>query len=189
MPQTDVTVTSEVGLHARPARGGPPRPARRRADQGRRDVSVRRDDRGRRPGGERQVDALRPHARRPLRPDDHDPDRGRARGRGARRPRGAGDVAVSVLAGIAASPGSCVAAAFRHDPAALELPTGTVADPTVEASALEAALEAIAGELDTRAADASGPLAEVLSAQALMARDPELLGGAREMIAAGAPAA
>jgi phosphotransferase system enzyme I (PtsI) len=96
---------------------------------------------------------------------------------------------VSVLAGIAASPGSCVAAAFRHDPAALELPTGTVADPAVEASALEAALEAIAGELDARAAEASGPLAEVLSAQALMARDPDLLGGAREMVAAGTPAA
>jgi phosphotransferase system enzyme I (PtsI) len=96
---------------------------------------------------------------------------------------------VSVLAGIAASPGSCVAAAFRHDPAALELPTGTVADPAVEASALEAALEAIAGELDARAAEASGPLAEVLAAQALMARDPDLAAGAREMVAAGTPGA
>jgi phosphotransferase system enzyme I (PtsI) len=72
----------------------------------------------------------------------------------------------------------------------LDLPTGPVERRDPEVSALEKALETTAQQLEQRASESSGELADVLEAQAMMARDPELFEAARKAIQDdGTPAA
>jgi phosphotransferase system enzyme I (PtsI) len=66
---------------------------------------------------------------------------------------------------------------------------GAPADPQAEAARAAAALDAVADDLDSRAAGAQGEAADILSAQALMARDPALADLVADRIAAGAAAA
>jgi phosphotransferase system enzyme I (PtsI) len=85
---------------------------------------------------------------------------------------------VKTLTGVAASSGTGIAPALVHRPRELTLPDGPVQDAGSETTLLEDALGAVAAELDQKAFAAGGELAEILSAQAAMARDPELLGTA-----------
>ena len=72
----------------------------------------------------------------------------------------------------------------------LELPSEPVTQRDAEVEDLEQALEAVALQLEQRSSESSGELAEVLEAQAMMARDPELLEAARKSIEnEGTPAA
>ena len=78
------------------------------------------------------------------------------------------------LRGVAASPGASVAPAWLHDQASFDLPTDTVDDREAEIERLREAIESVAQALEEQASQTSGELAEVLEAQAMMARDPEL---------------
>ena len=91
-----------------------------------------------------------------------------------------------ILSGIAVSPG--VAAG----PVAVMAPASSVPEASEsigtkdeEAAAAKAALEAVAGDLAARGATASGAAADVLLAQAMMARDPVLATKVVERIEAG----
>ncbi len=80
------------------------------------------------------------------------------------------------LKGVGASPGLVVGPARRYvrdiaEPPASDEPIGK---PAEEAARAVEALEAVAADLDERAARAGGEAAEVLGAQAMMARDPDL---------------
>jgi phosphoenolpyruvate-protein phosphotransferase (PTS system enzyme I) len=81
---------------------------------------------------------------------------------------------VNSIEGVPASPGTCIAPAvlLTHDQ--LDLPTEPVEAHDAEIEALNKAIEAVAGELEQRASETSGELAEVLDAQVMMVRDPEL---------------
>jgi phosphoenolpyruvate-protein phosphotransferase (PTS system enzyme I) len=97
---------------------------------------------------------------------------------------------VRSIEGVPASPGTCIAPAvlLTHDQ--LDLPTEPVEAPESEIEALKKAIEAVAHDLELRAGDASGELAEVLDAQVMMVRDPELEGAAVKSIEnEGTPAA
>ena len=92
----------------------------------------------------------------------------------------------AILSGIAVSPG--VAAG----PVAVMAPAPSVPEASEpigakdeEAAAAKAALEAVAGDLEARGATASGAAADVLRAQAMMARDPVLAAKVVERIEAG----
>jgi phosphotransferase system enzyme I (PtsI) len=89
---------------------------------------------------------------------------------------------VTTIEGIAASPGACIAPAVVLANDQVELPSGPVERRDLEISSLEDALETAARELEQRASESSGELAEVLEAQAMMARDPELFEAARKAI-------
>lgn len=78
------------------------------------------------------------------------------------------------LRGVAASPGASVAPAWVYNQASFDLPTGTVDDREAEVERLREAIESVAQTLEEQASKTSGELAEVLEAQAMMARDPEL---------------
>ena len=78
------------------------------------------------------------------------------------------------LRGVAASPGASVAPAWLHNQASFDLPTDTVDDREAEIERLREAIESVAQALEEQASQTSGELAEVLQAQAMMARDPEL---------------
>ncbi len=78
------------------------------------------------------------------------------------------------LRGVAASPGASVARAWLHNQAPIDLPAGTVDDRETEVERLREAIEGVAQGLEEQASKATGQLAEVLEAQAMMARDPEL---------------
>ena len=78
------------------------------------------------------------------------------------------------LRGVAASPGASVAPAWVYNQASFDLPTGTVDDREAEVERLREAIESVAQTLEEQASETSGELAEVLEAQAMMARDPEL---------------
>lgn len=94
------------------------------------------------------------------------------------------------IEGIAASPGTSVAPAALLANDQLDLPSGPVEQRDQEVSSLEKALEEAAQQLEQRASESSGELAEVLEAQAMMARDPELFEAARKSIQDdGVPAA
>jgi len=81
---------------------------------------------------------------------------------------------VKNLRGVAASPGASVAPAWLHNQAPIDLPAGTVDDREEEVERLREAIEGVAQGLEEQANKATGELAEVLEAQAMMARDPEL---------------
>jgi phosphoenolpyruvate-protein phosphotransferase (PTS system enzyme I) len=89
---------------------------------------------------------------------------------------------MKTLKGIAASPGRHVAPAFVHRSEELVLPTARVLPVEDEAAALATALEAVAEELEQKAAAATGDLSEVLEAQAMIARDPSLAAAAAEAV-------
>jgi phosphotransferase system enzyme I (PtsI) len=94
------------------------------------------------------------------------------------------------LAGVAASPGSGSGPAWVLGAIELVLPAGPVADREAEVSRLHLAQAAVADRLAGRASAASGEPADVLEAQAAMARDPELAARSAGMIrASGTPAA
>jgi len=89
---------------------------------------------------------------------------------------------VTTIEGLAASPGASVAPAVLLANDRLDLPSGPIEQRDQEISSLEAALEEAAQQLEERASESSGELAEVLEAQAMMARDPELFEAARKSI-------
>ncbi|CAN5695038.1 phosphoenolpyruvate--protein phosphotransferase [soil metagenome] len=97
---------------------------------------------------------------------------------------------MKTLRGVAASPGVSVAPAWLHSDAGFDVPEGKVDDREAEIEGLRAAVEAVASDLEAKAAASSGDLAEVLDAQATMARDPELAAAAEAAVKKdGAPAA
>ncbi|MGI8574391.1 MAG: phosphoenolpyruvate--protein phosphotransferase [Egibacteraceae bacterium] len=78
------------------------------------------------------------------------------------------------LEGIAASPGAGVAPARIYVTEQPELPSDKVDDADAEASRLEGAMQEVADDLNQRAEDAGGEAEDILSAQAMMAQDPDL---------------
>ncbi|MDQ5815386.1 MAG: phosphoenolpyruvate--protein phosphotransferase [Actinomycetota bacterium] len=86
------------------------------------------------------------------------------------------------LQGTPGSPGVAVAPAWIFSRAALDLPAEPVEDPDGEIERLRDFAEQVASDLDARAAKAEGELAEVLEAQAMMARDPEMIDVAAEAV-------
>ncbi len=86
------------------------------------------------------------------------------------------------LQGVAASPGASVAPAWLHNVAPIDFPTGAVDDRETEVERLLEAIETVAQSLEEQASRSSGELAEVLEAQAMMARDPELATSAQGAI-------
>lgn len=94
------------------------------------------------------------------------------------------------IEGVPASPGACVAPAVLLANDQLDLPSEPVEERDTESKALTEALEAVAQQLEQRASEVSGELADVLDAQAMMARDPELAEAAVKSIEDhGTPAA
>ena len=91
-----------------------------------------------------------------------------------------------ILSGIAVSPGVAAGPVAVMAPAwSLPEASGPIGANDQEAAAARAALEAVAGDLEARAATASGAAANVLLAQAMMARDPVLATKVVERIEAG----
>ena len=83
-----------------------------------------------------------------------------------------------------------MAPAWLHAVADFDIPQGEVGDREAEVTKLREAVEGVGRVLDEMAARASGELAEVLDAQAMMARDPELADSAEgEIKQEGASAA
>lgn len=78
------------------------------------------------------------------------------------------------LEGTAASPGAGMAPARVYVAEKPALPSGEVDDADAEVSRLEEAMQEVADDLDQRAEDAGGEAEDILSAQAMMAQDPEL---------------
>lgn len=64
-------------------------------------------------------------------------------------------------------------------------PGGGAVDPEAEATAVRAALEGVAVDLEARAGRAAGEAGDVLLAQAMMARDPSLAAKATDRVAQG----
>ncbi|MFB9725940.1 phosphoenolpyruvate--protein phosphotransferase [Haloechinothrix salitolerans] len=87
---------------------------------------------------------------------------------------------IGVSAGVAAGP----VARLASPP---ELPPDTGAEPDPDAATARAreALDAVAADLDARAAKASGPAADVLLAQSMMPRDPALAEQVGKALASG----
>ena len=86
------------------------------------------------------------------------------------------------LQGIAASPGAAVAPVWIFSRDELDLPKEAVEDPEKEAKRLRDSAEHVASDLEAKSAKAEGELAEVLEAQAMMARDPEMIDAAAEEV-------
>lgn len=93
------------------------------------------------------------------------------------------------LHGTAASPGVAIAPAWVHRVDDPRLPTGPIDDVQAELRLLEDAAADVAAELASRADRLSGDAAEIVRAQATMARDPILLDDARSAVRNGTPAA
>src|SRR5438874_11987758 len=94
------------------------------------------------------------------------------------------------LAGLGVSAGEAIGPVARIAPApALPVEADLVSDPEAEAARAHDALAAVAAELERRAGIVSGAARDVLSAQAMIALDPALLGGVTARIEArrGAP--
>jgi phosphoenolpyruvate-protein phosphotransferase (PTS system enzyme I) len=92
---------------------------------------------------------------------------------------------METLKGVAASPGRSAAPAWvllADEPA---IPRARDRDVDEETAALDAAVEAVAEELDRKAAATSGELSEVLEAQSMIARDPSLTAAASEAVRTG----
>jgi phosphoenolpyruvate-protein phosphotransferase (PTS system enzyme I) len=97
---------------------------------------------------------------------------------------------VRTLRGVAASQGASVAPAWLHEERELKLPDGPVDDRDGEIARLRESVAAVASALEAKSEASSGELAEVLDAQAMMARDPELVSIAEDDIRShGTPAA
>ncbi|GIJ59841.1 phosphoenolpyruvate--protein phosphotransferase [Virgisporangium aurantiacum] len=94
------------------------------------------------------------------------------------------------LKGIGVSPGGAGAPAYKVAPPP-RLPTTQPAalDPDVEAKRAIAALASVTEELSRRADAATGPAAEILRAEAMMAEDPELADAAAQAARDGMSAA
>jgi phosphotransferase system enzyme I (PtsI) len=93
------------------------------------------------------------------------------------------------LHGLGVSAGVVVGPVARlAPPPALPATSAAVADAAAEIERATAALEAVAVELEARAAAAGGAAADVLFAEALMARDPALVEGVSARVADGADA-
>jgi phosphoenolpyruvate-protein phosphotransferase (PTS system enzyme I) len=93
------------------------------------------------------------------------------------------------LTGLGVSPGTVAGPVARmarppEVPADSQVTYGT-GETAAEVAAARAALEATAAGLESRAARVSGPAAEVLLAQAMMARDPVLAGKVTHAIESG----
>ncbi|MFI6597675.1 phosphoenolpyruvate--protein phosphotransferase [Nonomuraea sp. NPDC050536] len=89
------------------------------------------------------------------------------------------------LTGLGVSPGLAAGPAYRMaDPPRLPAPR-QVTEPAAEAAAVAKALQAVAAELNRRAARAGGPAGEILEALAMIADDPMLLEGAEQRTAQG----
>ncbi|MTD46005.1 phosphoenolpyruvate--protein phosphotransferase [Conexibacter sp. W3-3-2] len=88
--------------------------------------------------------------------------------------------------GLGVSAGIAVGPVARLAPGP-QLPAhdAPVADTAAEARRATAALEAVAADLEARAATAGGEAADVLTAQALMARDPMLASGIADRVTGG----
>ena len=86
------------------------------------------------------------------------------------------------LQGIAASPGAAVAPVWIFSRGELDLPKEAVEDPEKEAKRLRDSAEHVASDLEAKSAKAGGELAEVLEAQSMMARDPEMIDAAAEEV-------
>lgn len=86
------------------------------------------------------------------------------------------------LQGTAASPGVAVAPAWIFSRDALDLPQGPVEEPDLEVDRLRDSAEQVASDLEAKSAKVEGELAEVLDAQAMMARDPEMIDAAAEAV-------
>ncbi len=94
------------------------------------------------------------------------------------------------LHGLGVSAGSAVGPVMRlGTPPKLPGLEPVVTDAGAEADRAVAALEAVGTFLDGRSAAAGGQAAEILAAEALMARDPALAGQVRDRCGAGRPAA
>ncbi len=96
----------------------------------------------------------------------------------------------TTLQGVGVSPGSASGPVSRMQPppaVPAELPAPT--DPDGDIAAVAAAMETVAAELERRAAGAPAEAAAVLSAQAMMARDPALGDIAATQVRAGRAAA
>jgi phosphotransferase system enzyme I (PtsI) len=94
------------------------------------------------------------------------------------------------LHGLGVSAGSAVGPVMRlGTPPKLPGVEPAVTDTGAEADRAVAALEAVGAFLDGRSAAAGGQAAEILAAEALMARDPALAGQVRDRCGAGRPAA
>src|SRR3954453_13308904 len=90
------------------------------------------------------------------------------------------------LAGIGVSPGVvCGPEARGAAPPTVPADLPPPPDAAAEADRAEAALEAVADDLDERAASAGGEAAAILEAQALMARDPAIADMVRGRIESG----
>ncbi|MDQ3767721.1 MAG: PEP-utilizing enzyme, partial [Actinomycetota bacterium] len=89
---------------------------------------------------------------------------------------------MKTLPGVAASAGASVAPAWLYAAAAFDVPQEQVEDRGAEVEKLRGAVEAVGRALEEKAGKASGELAEVLDAQAMMARDPELADSAESAI-------
>jgi phosphoenolpyruvate-protein phosphotransferase (PTS system enzyme I) len=90
------------------------------------------------------------------------------------------------LAGIGVSPGVVSGPVARvASPPTVPADLPAPPDAAAEADRAEAALEAVADDLDERAASAGGEAAAILEAQALMARDPAIADMVRGRIEAG----
>ena len=93
------------------------------------------------------------------------------------------------LTGVAAASGTAVAKAYVYRPDEYELPSGPPTDPDKARAELAIALDTVALDLEQAARDTSGDAAEILRAQAAMARDPALREAAGRAIVAGTNAA
>jgi phosphotransferase system enzyme I (PtsI) len=83
---------------------------------------------------------------------------------------------------VAASSGWSVAPAWVRRGHDLHLPDGPIDDRDAEVSSLRAAIAEVATALEAKAEATEGELAEVLEAQATMARDPELTASAEQAV-------
>ncbi|MGH8893050.1 MAG: phosphoenolpyruvate--protein phosphotransferase [Actinomycetes bacterium] len=94
-----------------------------------------------------------------------------------------------VLTGLGVSPGVGAGPVYRlAPPPALPDQRPEVADPAGESGHATAALEQVGAELELRAASATATAAKVLSAQAMMARDPTLAESVAGRVLDGVPA-
>ena len=94
------------------------------------------------------------------------------------------------LSGIGVSPGIASGpVAWLAPPPGLTPGLAPTGDPPAEMRAADQAIAATADDLDARSAAAAGPAADVLAAQAMMARDPVLNKRIGEIISGGAAAA
>lgn len=94
------------------------------------------------------------------------------------------------LRGLGISPGLAAGPLYRVAARpALPETVPAVTDPAAEVRRAVAALEAVATELERRAATAEATAAEVLGAEAMIARDPTLAEAVETRVTAGQPAA